>query len=783
MAIDNAALIAAIEAAKENSYGSDEHSDLGKKRAKAIEYYLGLNTNPAPEGRSQVVDRSVYETISTKIPSLVRIFAGSSDEVCKCLAVGPDDEESAEQQTAALNYVVTALNQWEQIVGDWALDAKLMCNGYVMAYWDESKRSIRETYEGQSEDQMAMLLSDTDIKVLEHSEHVDEQSTAEAQQHYQQTMMQWQQAAMQAQQTGQMPPPPPEQPQPVVLHDLVIERTENEGKVCIRVLPPEHCNVSSDTPNWTLRDCPYFEYREEKPIADLRAMGLDVPLDISDDEESDATDEDKARDRLGEDDTDDAKGVMRRVWARMIWIRADAEGDGESRMYYVLAVGKNILYAEPVSRVQVASLTFQPMPHRHIGLSEAETVFDVQDIRTAVTRGGLDNLYLANNGRHVISGKVNLADFLDSRPGGVVRMLDDSMPAEGHVLPLTHPFVFDQIIGSLEYFDQVRQNRTGASRYFSGTDAGAINKTASGTMALQNMASMRVEHEARVAAPAVEDLFSIVQEIMAKHANKAMTIKLRGGKWVTIDPQAWKTKRDIRISVGVGAGNKDSMMQQLMMTFQAQMQTMPLGLAGPEQMHASVIEMSKLAGFSNPDKFWIDPSKSPPPPPQPSPEMVKAQADQQKTAAQLQHDAQIKQMEAQMEQMRMQFDASEKEKDRFLQAELAKLKEATTLAIAEMNRQDQKEALVQGQAFEAAKMDFTAQREDSMKQQEQAKEQEKDDGMSELLSSVQEAIAALSQKMEASRTVGAQKVRDASGRVIGAKIMHADGTSRDVAIQ
>ena len=80
-------------------------------------------------------------------------------------------------------------------------------------------------------------------------------------------------------------------------------------------------------------------------------------------------------------------------------------------------------------------------------------------------------------------------------------------------------------------------------------------------------------------------------------------------------------------------------------------------------------------------------------------------------------------------------------------------------------------------------MDFTAQREDSMKQQEQAKEQEKDDGMSELLSSVQEAISALSQKMEASRTVGAQKVRDASGRVIGAKIMHADGTSRDVAIQ
>ena len=83
MTIDNEALLAAIEEGRENSYGTDETSDLGARRARAIEAYLGLNNNPAPEGRSQVVDRSVYETISTLMPSLVRIFAGSSDEVVK----------------------------------------------------------------------------------------------------------------------------------------------------------------------------------------------------------------------------------------------------------------------------------------------------------------------------------------------------------------------------------------------------------------------------------------------------------------------------------------------------------------------------------------------------------------------------------------------------------------------------------------------------------------------------------------------------------------------------
>jgi hypothetical protein len=246
MAIDKDALLAAIDLAKENSYGSDESSTIGQKRAKAIEYYLGLNTNPAPEGRSQVVDRSVYETIQVMLPSLVRIFAGSSEEVCKAVAIGPDDEAGAEQTTAVLRHYVTEKNQWEQIVSDWIWDALVLMNGYCMAYWDQSKRLIRETYEDQSDEQVAALMQDSSLKVMQHSEEVDEQATQELLAQHEQLMAQYSQMAqmvmMQAEQTGQPPqvPPPPEQPQPVLKHNLVIERTENEGKVCIKVLPPEH---------------------------------------------------------------------------------------------------------------------------------------------------------------------------------------------------------------------------------------------------------------------------------------------------------------------------------------------------------------------------------------------------------------------------------------------------------------------------------------------------------------------------------------------------------------
>ncbi len=363
MAIDNEALMKAIDEARDNAYGSDDTGTLAQKRARAIEYYLGLNTNPAPEGRSQVIDRSVYETIQVMLPSLVKIFTGSSDEICKAMPIGPDDEEAADQTTAALRYYVTEKNNWSQIFSDWCHDSLLLANGYAMAYWDESERKVREVYEDQSDEQVAALLQDKDITVIQHSQEIDEQATSEAMEAWNKQMMQYQQmsqqAQMQAMQTGQPPqiPPPPQQPEPVLEHELVIERSENEGNICIKVLAPEHCRISADTPDWTLEECPYFEFRQQKTIADIRAMGLEVDETVNDDDSFDPTQEDNVRDRFNEQQMfDQGKGPMRLVWVRMIWVRAAVE-DKESRLYYVIAVGKTILYAETCANIPSASMT------------------------------------------------------------------------------------------------------------------------------------------------------------------------------------------------------------------------------------------------------------------------------------------------------------------------------------------------------------------------------------------------------------------------------------------
>jgi hypothetical protein len=778
MAIDKDKLMAAIDAKAENAYGNETDSSIARHRANLIEAYLGLNTNPSPEGRSQVVDRTVFQTVQTILPSLVRIYAGSSEEVCKFTPVGPEDEKGAEQTTAYVNHVVTQKNQWEQFCADWIHDALLLPNGYAFAYWDKTQQIERETYEGQTEDQLAVLVQDDNVKVLQHTEREDVAGNKLAMQQYANAMMAYEAAA--AQQGPENIPPPPEKPEPQFLHDLVIERRHDEGRVKICVLAPEHCMVDADTPDWTLQHCDYFEYREYKTISQLRQQGLDVPEDISDNTEIGDEPEDYARDRLGENNSginsDDGEGIMRKVVCRSIWVRADAEGD-EARLYYAIVVGRTVLYTESVGRLPVVSLVAQPLPHRHPGMSLAEQVLDIQEIQTVITRGGLDNLYLSTNGRYAISEKVNLDDFLDSRPGSVVRMLDDAKPGDGHILPLQHPFAFGEIIQSKEYFDSMGQNRTGASRYFSGTDAGAINKTASGVAQLTNQAAQRVEHIARMMAPAFETLFSIVHELISKHQNKADVIQLRG-EWVDVDPTSWSTKRDCRISVGVGAGNKESMLAALSMQAQEQVGLIPAGIVKPENLYETMVEKAKLQGFPNPAKFWTNPKDQPPQPEQPNPELLKLQSDQQKTQAtlhadaqktqaQLAADVQKAQLDAELEQQKMAMAAAQEAQRLEFERWKAELDAQTKIAIEQMKLEGQAQLegirAQFGMHAEQYRAETTDQLEEKKIRLTREPPVERDMAIAESLSRLGESMESLAESMSKPKSV----VRGPDGRIAG----------------
>ncbi len=616
--MDETALIAAIDDADNRSYGSNLSNltaALSADRALAIDLYLGKNVDPAPEGQSNVIDRTVFETVQWILPSLCRIFA-NGDDVVTLQPLSEQDVDQAKQESAYLNWLVTNKHPWFDLFLEWATDALLTKNAYFLVYRDLNRKVEIEKYEAQTKMGVAYLLQDPNVQLIESRQYP----------------------------APDLPPDPVVGPQgepivdaqgqpmttPAMLYDVTIRRAANQKDLCIRVLPPERVKVDQRAYSWRIDDrCNYFEYWEETTLTELREQGFDIPTDIADDPEI-YTQEDYARDQYGERRLERYKPAdpsLRRVKARMIWIRVDYDGDGKAELLQLLRVGRKILYSEEVSRIPVASGVACPLPHRHVGFSIADMVADIQRIKTAIMRQGLDNLYIANNPQKVLDEtKVNIDDALISRPGGIIRSSDvDAIRYE------QAPFVFPQAMEGLEYMDQVRENRTGTNRYFTGIDQNSLNKTATGVQTLATMAAQRVEQIARILAFAIEDLFSIIHEQVLKMGHKRQVVQLQG-KWAEVDPGSWQKRTDFKICVAFSAGNKDAQISRLMTMLQQQFQCVEfkLPVASAENIYETLVELTKAADFAAPNRFWTDPKTLPPAPPPPPPEQViKAQIDAQ----------------------------------------------------------------------------------------------------------------------------------------------------------
>lgn len=657
-------LVAAIEQQERLALASGE---LSEERAAALDHYLGRPYGNEVDGRSQVVMRDVADTVEWIKPSLMKVFA-SGDDICQFDPEGPEDVAQAEQETQYCNWVLMQKNNGFLILHDWFHDALVQKTGYVLVQHQTEKVPGRETYKGLFDDEIALLMQG-EPEVLAHT----------------------------AYDNGFGPQ-----------HDITIRQVKEYGCTKVTNIPPERVFVAADWPNVDLDGCPFVEVVDYPLISDLRQQGFDVPDNISDtgggseedkflQSQRSVTNDDQAflRTDLGVD------AATRRVRTRYVWMNYDSDGDGIAELRRIVIIGTTILEDEEDEFIPVAAITPMRIPHEHYGQSVDDIVNDLQLIRTTLTRGFLDNMYLANNGRYAVDTTlVNMDDMLVSRPGGIVRV--NGPAANGAIMPLLHPQNGGDIIQAIEYVDSVRENRTGVTKYNQGLDSNSLNKTAHGVSQIMNASQQRIELIARIfAETGVRALMLLIRAVSIKNGRKPEMIKLRN-QWIAVDPRDWKTQRDVTVSVGLGTGNKDAQLQHLMVILQAQQQALQIGIASPQNIYNALVKLTQNAGFKNADDFWTNPSQAPPrPPPPPDPNLIKIQAEQQQKQAELQAEQQKFQAEAMLDQQRMQFEADQKERDRQLQVALKQLDDATKLAIAELQAnsaaQAQDKALVADQ--------------------------------------------------------------------------------------
>jgi len=644
-------------------------SDITEQRQKSLEYYFGEPFGNEQEGRSQVVSTDVSDVIESILPTLLRTFA-ASDEIVKCEPVTAEDEEVAKQASDYLNYVFNKDNDGFITLYTLFKDALIQKNGIAKIYWDTSKKRERESYERLSEDEYTMLLDEDGVTVKEHTEYDDENAIKEKENILQQIEESGQPVDPMVLENINNTPIP-------MMHDVVIERVEDFGKVKIEAIPPEEFLIERRAKN--IQDANFVAHRTTVTRTQLVEAGFDsdkvysLPADSQDRYNEEKITRYRNLDHDYNSDAGEASTDEISIFE--CYVRIDEEGDGVAKLRKITlagAEGYTILDDELCDSIPFVSVTPIMVPHRFYGRSVSEMTEDLQLIKSTVMRQLLDNMYLTNNNRvAVMDGQVNLDDLLTNRPGGVVR----TKGSPGQVMmPMQTQTINNQAFPMLEYLDTVREQRTGITRYSQGMDADSLNKTATGVNTILSQAQMRVELIARIfAETGVKDMFLKMFELIVKHQDKERIIKIRNN-FVPFRPMEWRNRCNISISVGLGTGSRDQQLSILNNILQTQLKALELqgSAAGPmvnlRNIYNTLSKIVENAGLKNPNSFFTDPdvgmqNMPPPQPPQPTEfeKVSQLQVQGENYRKQIDSELKIKQLEKDYQEMILRFETRIKE--------------------------------------------------------------------------------------------------------------------------
>ena len=595
-----------------DSADSWANSDLSDQQSEALDYYYGKPFGDEEDGFSSVVTRDTLKTVEGIMPSLMKVFA-SGDTFVEFEPVGAEDEEAAQQATDYLNYVFDKRCDGFNVLYTWFKDALLMKNGLVEVSWEEDELCDIENFEGIEDSEVKALEADENLEIVE--KEINEEDPN--------------------------------------LYDVTVRRDYNRGRPVVDNIPSSEFRIKARSKS--IKDADFVARVQEVSIGSLIDAGYNKD-DITTGHSSNLAKTEVEDSRFG--DVDETIEYSNDTLAEYVksWIKVFDDEDEKMKLFEVHTVGNVVLEKQEVGTVPVINLSPIMMPHKFTGVSVADLVKDIQEIRSKMWRHTLDNLALSNAGRYAaVENQVNLQDLIDNRIGGIVRE-----KVQGAVRQLPVPQLGQATFPFLNELDKEREDRVGVSRMTQGLDPSALTSNTAATAVNQVMtaAQEKIQLIARIfAETGVKELFLQLYRLIRTNNSEVDIVKLRG-RFVPVAPYDWKDRFDMAVTVGLGNQNKD---QQLMHLNNIATMLRGVGetqggyLIQPQHIHALASEFIKNAGYRNPAKFIGDPSQVKPPEPQPSPDMIAAQGESQKDIA----DAQLKQVQAAAQQAEAQLKQTE----------------------------------------------------------------------------------------------------------------------------
>lgn len=707
-------------------------SELAQSQAEAMDRFHARPYGNETPGRSQVVTHDVEDTINWIMPALMRTFE-PSDELITCDDDSVEDGSDVLVSTAQyLRHVFFKQVGGEDIIHDFIFDGLLQKVGVIRTAWEMPRPSPPVIREGVTTEQLLRYANDPEYQILEIAADDDgeQQSAADIAPQPQIAGPAQPQVPMNP---GEQQPEPgalpglmaqptqpqapglmaqPQQPQATPLqpvmpegvpfaatYSIKLQKTPRTGKPIVETVQPEMFLITSRAKSIDVAS--YHGARFETFLADIigdypehaHLLDPDGNYASKPSDEAELDSDTRMLARFPEEQDTGSRGTddkyREKVWLKIEYLRCDYDRDDLVELRRIVRVGDIILENDIVEESEFTAWSPIRVSHRAIGRSLADTLVDIQKIRTALTRRAMDGLSQSLTPRTFYNKRIENNDptfvdqLLDHDVGSAIGV--DGNPNEAVMIQVT-PDVSAAAFQAIEYWDRRSEEASGVNRHAMGIQPQAITDTKGGIENLQSAANARVEQVARHVGKALSVALGKLLRIIVRHQHTPAIFKV-SGKRVQWDSRQVSDEMSVSVHVGMTAESREKRIAFLGGILASQKEIlMQMGPSNPicglKHLRHTLGQMVNVGGYRDSSPFFAEiPEGWQPPPDGPDPKLAEAQGKQQLAQADMQMKGQIAQAELQQKGQMAQAEMQGKQ-----QLQVAEFQHKTQLAQAQTQR-------------------------------------------------------------------------------------------------
>lgn len=603
--------------------------EVGARTRDSWEYYYGKLPEPITIGSSKWVDSTVRDAVNGVLQELSSVFTMGEDAV-RFSPMFSGDANAARAATKLVNQILLRDNNGYIILHDFFKEALVVRNSFIKRYWGTSTEVHHEQVESMTKQEfdlyMAQVLEDATLLEGDFEEEFDDE----------------------------------DQPSGLISGCFSYEK-KNEG-VKVEHVPVEFILV--DPSARSIEDANFIAERTRRTKEELIEMGFEKEkvtqiFPASTDVEAGVIANSRIN-NLSPVNVSDLVSVgderSDKIWLHENYIKTSVLSDEHVEILQVFTIHNQIIEVNRVDKFPYITGSPFPIPGFLWGESVTDLTRDIQDLKTVLIRGYIDNIQNANFRRYI--GLKNAFDprtLLNNRPGAVVEVQDMNAirPFEHHQLPAG----VDVLLG---YVDQMKEERTGVSRMSQGLDPAVFkNDNAFATVNLmltqaQNKMRMICRNFAhRTMIPLMADIYELVR----KNHNGKIGIETSTG-WVDMTPKLMPPRNRLVVATAIGDSERKERATNLqaalmMMTQVPQMQQ----FLQPENAYFAATQFLESMGLHDVENFLTTLDKIPQPEPSPAEQLQMQMLQEQLKNLQVQtqkvlSDVQDSRMKSEFEQVK-----------------------------------------------------------------------------------------------------------------------------------